>query len=119
MGEDPLFDSEPTSNGTDPATEDTETSGGPAETPVRSGDTGGNLENTTVYVEGEPLTIDTETTAGELKDMAGAEDEEVLTFRDGDQLLHVNDDKRVLDYAEAGTKFEFQPVTGEEGGVFG
>lgn len=104
MGDEPLFNNDPT-----------EASGA---APIDS-DTTASTQNATVTVEGEALTIDTQTTAAELKDMAGAQDEEVLTFRDGDQLTAINDDKRVLEYADPGTQFEFQPVTGEDGAVFG
>lgn len=98
-------------------TDDTSTDASPTTTTPEHGDTG--TENATVYVEGEPITIDGKTTAGDLKDIAGAADEELLTFRDDDQPETIHDDEYVLDHAAPGTKFEFQPVAGEDGGVFG
>ena len=98
-------------------TDDTSTDASPTTTAPEHGDTG--TENATVYVEGEPITIDGKTTAADLKNIAGAEDEETLTFRNGDELAIINDDKCVLDHAAPGTKFEFQPITGKDGAVFG
>ena len=88
-------------------------------TTASTGHNPGNTENATVYVEGEPITIDGKTTAADLKDIAGAVDEEILTFRDGDKPAIINDDEYVLDRAAPETKFEFQPITGEDGVVFG
>lgn len=121
MGEDPLFNSEPTANGTNKTAENAETSEEPTEIFVGSGDRGGGKENATVYVEGEPFVIDTETTARELKDMVGAADNEFLTFRndDNDMPKHIADNELVLEKVDPGTKLECQPGTGPEGGMFG
>ena len=98
-------------------TDDTSTDASPTTTTPDHGDTG--TENATVYVEGEPITIDSKTTAADLKDIAGAAAEESLTFRNGDQLETITDDEYVLERVQPGTKFEFQPITGEKGGIFG
>ena len=86
-----------------------------------TGDGNTGTENVTVHVEGEPQVIDEQTTAQELKEIAGAGEKEILTFRQDNQVKQIDDEKRVLDYAEAGTKFEFQPVGSKDGdgGLFG
>lgn len=76
------------------------------------------VTSATVIVDGEPITIDHDTTADELKAMTGAGDGDMLTFRpaDADQPKQISDDEPVLNYVEPGTKLAFQPAQGD---IFG
>ena len=67
-------------------------------------------QNTEVVVEGNPIVVDEQTTAQELKELVGAEDRDALVFRDDETVRTVEDDKLVLDHVEPGTEFALQPV---------
>ena len=64
----------------------------------------------TVVVEGEDITIDDETTAGEVKRMIGAGEYQVLTFQDeDDRPVSITDDEMVADYVNPGTQLVTAP----------
>jgi len=72
--------------------------------------------NKTVIVDGDPVTIDETTTAGELKDLAGKDDDMVVTYRENDKLKGLNDDDRVLKHVPDKSTLSFQPA---KGNIFG
>lgn len=69
------------------------------------------LATSTVYVEGDPITVDGQTTAKQLKDLAGASDGEYLTFEDGSGGFFIKDDQCVLDCVDPGTRLYFSEET--------
>jgi len=69
-------------------------------------------QSTEVVVEGDPIVVDEQTTAAELKMMVGAEDREILVFCEQGGLYRIEDDTRVLNHVEPGTEFELRPVDG-------
>ena len=81
-------------------------------------DKGEPAENVTVFVEGESITIDEDTTAAELRGMVGAENGEKATVRNEEnEPVYINDDEKILDHVNAGDKISFSPDV--EGPLFG
>lgn len=70
-------------------------------------------ETATIWVDEEQLAIDDATTAVELKDMVGADQNHVLAFRgDEGQLKQLPADEPVLDYVNSGAELRLHPVSG-------
>lgn len=68
-----------------------------------------------VTVDGEEVTVDEDTSVGQLKDAVGAADSDIATYRDGDQLKALSDQDTV-DEVPDGSTVSFQPAEGE---IFG
>lgn len=64
----------------------------------------------TVFIDGEPITIDKETTVADLKDVVDAPDDDVLTYRDGQKLKALTDRQVVADHVADGAKAGFRPA---------
>jgi len=63
-----------------------------------------------VTVEGEQIPITEETTAAELKDDAGLDEDHLLTYRTDDGLESINDDDVVADHVDDGATLQGQPL---------
>lgn len=63
----------------------------------------------TIFIDGEPLTIDQETTVADLKAMVDASPDDVLTWRDGDKLRQLTDRQVIADHLQDGTTASFMP----------
>ena len=72
--------------------------------------------NKTVIVDGDPVTIDETTTAGELKELAGKDKDMIVTYREGSKMKGLTDDDSVLNHVPDGSTLSFQPA---KGSIFG
>ncbi|WP_207587108.1 hypothetical protein [Halomontanus rarus] len=75
-------------------------------------------DGTTVIVNGDPVTLDQQTTVAELKEMAGADPDDIATYRDRDNLVGLNDDDIVLEHVPPGETLSFQPIDKDKN-IFG
>lgn len=79
--------------------------------------TGDELRSITIYVNGEPITVDSENTVADVKDLVDAPsgDKAVIDTPNGQEVL--NDSDKIVDHMKDGQKMSFQPHP--EGTVFG
>ena len=62
----------------------------------------------TVIVEGQPVTVDAETTVSDLKELVGADQTDVALFQQDGRTQALNDDDRVAEYLPDQGKGAFQ-----------
>lgn len=72
----------------------------------------------TVMVNGDPITVDRDTTVADLKDMAAVDPKKTATHLQDDDLYALDDDDHVLDKVADGDTISFQDVD-TEGTYFG
>ena len=70
----------------------------------------GGSRNKTVYLGNEPIVIDKQTTAGELKELAEAsvDSDQVLTFKQDGEIHKLNDNHTVFDRVPDGATLSLQ-----------
>lgn len=66
----------------------------------------------TIRVEGEPVTVDHETTVGDLRDVFDIPDHDVATYADGDEAYALADEDRVINAVDENQNIVFQPARG-------
>lgn len=71
--------------------------------------TGDELRSITIYVNGEPITVDSENTVADVKDLVDApgDDKAVIDTPNGQEVL--NDSDTIVDHMKDGQKLSFQP----------
>ena len=71
----------------------------------------------TVYIDNEAITIDKDTTAAELKEIANVADNEYATYRQDGEPLKLNDDDYIFEWVPHEAVITFQQH--DTGGRFG